>query len=86
MIFTIDHTLYRATSDTRVSPQLLVLHSLWKEIAQTTLMVLNSMYEQFIKIHLGVIMVNLALHLQINQVKKEILHYENEEAAKEESF
>ena len=41
------------------------------------------MCEQFIKVHLGVTMVNLALHFLINEVKKEILHCENEKGAKE---
>ena len=39
-------------------------------------MVLNLVCEQFIKVHLGVTMVNLALPLLINQVKKETLHCE----------
>ena len=49
-------------------------------------MALNSVYEQFIKVHLGVTMVNLGLSLLINQVNKETLHCENEKGAKEESF
>ena len=55
------------------------------EIAQTTLMVLNLVCEQFIKVHQGVNMVNLALPLLINQVKKETLHCEKK-MPKEESF
>ena len=45
----------------RVSPPFLFLESLWREIAQTILVVLNSMCEQFIKVHQGVTTVNLAL-------------------------
>ena len=65
---------------------LLFLESLWQEIAQTTLVVLNLVCEQFTKVHLGVTIFNLELHLLINQVKKEILHCENEKREKEESF
>ena len=36
--------------DTRVSPQLLLLYSLWKEIVQTTFVVLTSMCKYFLKL------------------------------------
>ena len=45
-------------------------------------MVLNSVCKQFIKVHLGVTMINLRLPLLINQVKKETLHCENEKGQK----
>ena len=57
--------------DTRVSPQLLLLHSLWKEIVQTTFVVLTSMCRQIFKAYLGISIIHVKMNSLIMQTTRE---------------
>ena len=57
--------------DTRVSQQLLLLHSLWKEIVQITFVVLASMCKQIFKAYLGMSIIHVKINSLIMQVTRE---------------
>ena len=57
--------------DTRVSQQLLLLHSLWKEIVQITFVVLASMCKQIFKAYLGMSIIHVKMNSLIMQATRE---------------
>ena len=50
--------------DIAVSPQLLLFHSLWKEIIQTTFVLLISLCKQIFKAYLGIYII----HVKVNSL------------------
>ena len=58
-------------TDTKVSLKLLLLHSLWKEIVQTTFVVLTSMCKHFFIAYLGLSIIYVKRNSLIMQATRE---------------